>query len=237
MAVTDAGKYMNNPSLEEEQAPATQTGIRRFLPAPGGDRALRRVEELEMKLARRDNEFTLLRTEVDGLRKELITSTAKLEQLMRQQETAEQRAAKSQVPAVRPGFTIDDLNQLIDQRMHQIIQYDKPTVFTQVDVSGRFKEIIKERFIRELGLRIRALPQSTIHAAMVVHERKGIKRGDLYSFLHGGNGRISDDFYAELQTLEEARLNRLQQGDGHNPLGPRRVPEEGTRQHLRRGRR
>jgi hypothetical protein len=206
MAVTDAGKYMNNPSPEEEQAQGAQTGIRRFLPAPGGDRALRRVEELEMKLARRDNEFSLLRTEVDGLRKELITSTAKLEQLMRQQETAEHRAANSQVPAVRPGFTIDDLNQLIDQRMHQIIQYDKPTVFTQVDVSGRFKEVIRERFVRELGLRIRALPPSTIHAAMVVHERKGIKRGDLYSFLHGGNGRINDDFYAELQTLEDARL-------------------------------
>lgn len=206
MIVADAGKYMNNPYAKEEQTPGAQAGIRRFLPALGGDRAQRRVEELEMKIARSESEFALLRTEVDGLRKELITSTVKLEQLMRQQETAEQRVAKSQVPAVRPGFTIDDLNQLIDQRMHQIIQYDKPTVFTQVDVSGRFREIIRERFVRELGLRIRALPQSTIQTAMVIHERKGIKRGDLYSFLHGGNSRISDDFYPELQTLEDARL-------------------------------
>jgi hypothetical protein len=206
MTVADAGKYMNNPYVKEEQTPGVQAGIRRFLPALGGDRALRRVEELEMKIARSESEFALLRTEVDGLRKEFITSTVKIEQLMRQQETAEQRAAKNQVPAVRPGFTIDDLNQLIDQRMHQIIQYDKPTIFTQVDVSGRFKEIIRERFVRELGLRIRALPQSTIQTAMVVHERKGIKRGDLYSFLHGGNSRISDDFYPELQTLEDARL-------------------------------
>jgi hypothetical protein len=206
MTVTDAGKHMNASSTEEETAQGAQTGIRRFLPAPSGDRALRRVEELEMKLARRDNEFALLRTEVDGLRKELITSTAKQEQSLRHQETAEQRAAKSQIPAVRPGFTIDDLNQLIDQRMHQIIQYDKPTVFTQVDVSGRFREVVKERFIREVGIRIRGLPQTTIHAAMLVHERRGIKRGELYSFLHGGNGRISDDFYAELQTLEDARL-------------------------------
>jgi hypothetical protein len=125
---------------------------------------------------------------------------------MRQQDTVEQKTEKTQVPAVRPGFSIDDLNQLIDQRMRQIIQYDKPTIFTQVDVSGRFKEVIRERFIREVGLRIRGLPSSTIHAAMVVHERKGIKRGDLNSFLHGGNSRISDNFYAELQTLEDAHL-------------------------------
>jgi len=205
MTVSDAGKYMNNPSGEEE-TPETQTGIRRFLPAPTSDRAIRRIEELDMKLARRDSEISLLRAEVDGLRTELITSTAKLEQLIRQQETAEQRAAKNQVPAVRPGFTVDDLNQLIDQRMHQIIQYDKPTVFTQVDVSGRFKEVIKERFVREIGLRIRSLPLQVAYAAMVVYEKKAVKRGELYSFLHGGNGRITDDFYAELQTLDETRL-------------------------------
>ena len=202
--VTEAGKYMNSAS--GEATPGAQMGIRRFLPTLGGDRALRKVEELEIKLTRRNNEFELLRTEVDALRQELITSTAKLEQLVRQQESTEQRAAKSQVPAIRPGFTIDDLNQFIDQRMHQIIQFDKPTVFTQVDVSGRFKEIIKERFVREVGIRIRGLNQSAIHAAMVLHERRAVKRGELYSFLHGGNGRISDDFYSELQTLEDVRL-------------------------------
>ncbi|OGD57229.1 hypothetical protein A3K78_04410 [Candidatus Bathyarchaeota archaeon RBG_13_52_12] len=201
---TEAGKYMKSASGEATQS--AQTGIRRFLPDLGGDRALRKVEELEIKLARRDNEFELLRGEINALRKELITSTTQLEQLVRQQDTTEQRATKTQIPAVRPGFTIDDLNQLIDQRMQQIIQYDKPTIFTQVDVSGRFKEIIKERFVREVGIRIRSLNQSLIHTAMVVHEKRAIKRGELYSFLHGGNSRISDDFYSELQTLEETRL-------------------------------
>ncbi|MCX6655906.1 MAG: hypothetical protein NTY03_12440 [Candidatus Bathyarchaeota archaeon] len=201
---TEAGKYMKSAFGEATQS--AQTGIRRFLPDLGGDRALRKVEELEIKLARRDNEFELMRSEIDTLRKELITSTSKLEQLVKQQDTTEQRAAKTQVPAVRPGFTIDDLNQLIDQRMQQIIQYDKPTIFTQVDVSGKFKEIIKERFVREVGIRIRGLNQAMIHIAMVVHEKGAIKRGELYSFLHGGNSRISDDFYSELQTLEEMRL-------------------------------
>jgi hypothetical protein len=205
--VTEAGKYMNSGAEEETtEAPPEQMGIRRFLPAAGGDRAIRRVEELESKLARRDNEMTIMRAEVDSLRRDLIMSTAKLEQLIRQQEAAEQRASKNQVPAVRPGFTVDDLNQLIDQRMHQIIQYDKPTIFTQIDVSGRFKELIKERFIRELAVRIRGLPLQAAQYAMVVHERKGVKRGDLYSFLHGGNGRISDQFYEDIQRLEEVRL-------------------------------
>ncbi len=203
--VTEAGKYMNNLS-EEKKTTETQTGIRGFPSDPTVVDAMRRIEELEMKLVRWDNEIDLLRIEVDGLKTELITSTARLEQLIKQQETMEQKPAKMQVPAVRPGFTIDDLNQLIDQRMHQIIQYDKPTVFTQVDVSGRFREMVKERFVRELGIRIRSLPLQSIHAAMVVHERKGMKRGELYSFLNGGNGRITDDFYTELQRLEEARL-------------------------------
>jgi predicted nuclease with TOPRIM domain len=206
MTATEAGKYINTSSNEKESTPGAQTGIRRVLPVPGDDRALHRIEELEMKLTRRDDELSNLRKEVEELHKELMTNTTKLEQLERQQETAEQIAAKIQMPAVRPGFTVDDLNQLIDQRMHQIIQYDKPTIFTQVDVSSRFREIIKERFVGELGLRIKSLPKSTIHTAMMVHERKGVKRGELYSLLHGGNTRISDDFYTELQTLEESHL-------------------------------
>ncbi len=205
--VTEAAKYMNGGAEEDApEVPPEQTGIRRFLPTGGGDRAIRRVEELEAKLARRDSELALLHSEVEGLRRDLIMSTAKMEQLIRQQEAAEQRASKNQVPAVRPGFTVDDLNQLIDQRMHQIIQYDKPTIFTQIDVSGRFKDLIKERFIRELAVKIRGLPMQTSQYAMVVHERKSVKRGELYAFLHGGNGRISDQFYEDILRLEEARL-------------------------------
>lgn len=203
----DTEKYMNKPSSgEDEQAPSTQTGLPQFLPAPTSDTTLRRITELESKLARRDNEIALLRTEVESLKKELNTSNVKLEQLIRQQETAELKAEKVQLPKVRPDFNIDDFNNLIDQRMHQIIQYDKPTILTQIDISGKFKEIIKERFIREVGMRIRALPPRSMHTAIIIHERKAMKRGELYSFLHGGNGRITDDFYNELQTLDDARI-------------------------------
>jgi hypothetical protein len=228
--VSEAAKYMNSGAAAEEEITEAQTGIRRFLPSPGGDRAIRRVEELDMKLARRDNEIALLHAEVDALRRDLIMSTAKLEQLIREQEATEQRASKNQVPAVRPGFTVDDLNQLIDQRMHQIIQYDRPTVFTQIDVSGKFKEVIKERFVRELAVRIRALPIQTSQYAMVVHERKGVRRGDLYSFLHGGNGRISDEFYADIQRLEEVRLVAYSKETGtvHWALGEYLKRELGT---------
>jgi len=148
----------------------------------------------------------LLHTEVEGLKTELKTNFVKLEQFTKQQEMAEQRAEKNQALTVHPNFNVDSLNQLIDQRMQQIIKFDKPTVFTQVDVSGRFKEIIRERFVRELGLKIKTLPLKMIHTAMVVHEKKGVKRGELYSFINGGNSRISDNFYSELQTLEETRL-------------------------------
>ncbi len=71
---------------------------------------------------------------------------------------------------------------------------------------GRFKEIIKERFIREVAFRMRSILPNTIHTAMVIHEHKTIKRGDLFSFLYGGNRRINDDFYSEIQRLEDLRL-------------------------------
>ena len=206
ITVADAAKYMNSlPKPEVESTSEPQTGIRRFLPNLGSDKTMRRIEEIDQKLTHGENNITMLHSEVDALRKELIVSTAKLEQLIKQQEAVEQRA-KIQIPLGRPGFTVDDLNQIIDQRMHQILQFDKPTVFTQIDISGRFKEIVKERFVRELALRIRTLPLQSIHAAMVIHERKAVKRGDLYSFLNGGSTRINDEFYSELQKLEETRL-------------------------------
>jgi hypothetical protein len=206
MTVAEAAKYMNSlPKQEAETTPEPQSVIRRFLPNLGSDKAMHRIEEIDQKIAHGDNEIALLHTEVDALRREHIENIAKLEQLRKQQETVEQRA-KIQIPLDSTGFTIDDFNKLIDKRMHQILQFDKPTVFTQIDVSGRFKEIVEERFVRELALRIRSLPLRSIHAAMVIHERKAVKRGDLYSFLNSGSTRIDDEFYSDLQKLEETRL-------------------------------
>ena len=206
MTVAEAAKYMNSlPKQEAETTPEPQSVIRRFLPNLGSDKAMHRIEEIDQKIAHGDNEIALLHTEVDALRREHIENIVKLEQLRKQQETVEQRA-KIQIPLDSTGFTIDDFNKLIDQRMHQILQFDKPTVFTQIDVSGRFKEIVKERFVRELALRIRSLPLRSIHAAMIIHERKAVKRGDLYSFLNSGSTRIDDEFYSDLQKLEETRL-------------------------------
>ena len=206
MTVAEAAKYMNSlPKQEAETTPEPQSVIRRFLPNLGSDKAMHRIEEIDQKIAHGDNEIALLHTEVDALRREHIENIVKLEQLRKQQETVEQRA-KIQIPLDSTGFTIDDFIKLIDQRMHQILQFDKPTVFTQIDVSGRFKEIVKERFVRELALRIRSLPLRSIHAAMIIHERKAVKRGDLYSFLNSGSTRIDDEFYSDLQKLEETRL-------------------------------
>jgi hypothetical protein len=212
ITVAEAGKYIDKTQSSGSKEPEQQSGINRFPPNPDIDQALSRVEEVEAKLTLVKNDFALLRTEVESLRKEHMTSTAKLEQLIKKQESTEQRPAKTQPPIVRQSFTADDLNQLIDQRMHQILQYDKPTIFTQVDVSGRFKDIVKERFVRELGLRMRSLPIQSIHAAMVVHEKKAVKRGELYSFLYGGSTRINDDFYSELQKLEEMRIVAINKG-------------------------
>ncbi len=208
----DVGKFMRQ-SKEEAGHLSAETDTRRFI-APGSDRSMRRVEELEAKLARSDNEIQALKSEVEGLKKEHAASSEKLEQVTKAREAAEQRAQKAIQPQLNQGLTVDDLNNMVDQRIHQIIQYDKPTVFTAVDVSGRIREIIRERFVREVGARIRALPQGAAQTAMVLHERKVLKRGELFSFLRGGGTRISDDFYQELQLLEETRLAALNKETG-----------------------
>jgi hypothetical protein len=204
MSVNDVGKYINGQM--DVRSNNDETGVRESHPDPTSDHVAIRIEELDTKLARKDNEISMLHTEIDGLRKELAASTVILEQIIRKQDTSQPKATDSQLPQIIPGVTVNDLNQLIDKRVQQIIAFDKPTVFTQVDVSGRFKEIIKERFIREIAFRMRSILPNTIHTAMVIHERKTIKRGDLFSFLYGGNRRINDDFYSEIQRLEDLRF-------------------------------
>ncbi len=201
----DVGKYMSERKDAEGRQPPAQIGTNKS-PALMTDGASRKVEGLEAKLAQQNDEIQVLKSEIEGLQQELTAGAARIGQITKALETAVQKtqiADQSQLPS---SLTVDDLNQLVDQRMRQIIQFDKPTVFTSVDVSGRLREVIKERFIREIGARIRTLPLRAVQAAMVLHERKTLKRGELYAFLRGGGGRISDDFYQDLQLLEETRL-------------------------------
>lgn len=206
ITVTEAFKYMSASSGENSQTSRKQKETASLSPGEDFEQNMKKIEELNYKFTIKENEIAELKIEVENLRKENMISTAKVEQLIKEMETVVHHITRTQSPQIYSDFTVDDLNRLIDHRMHQIIQYDKPTLFTSIDISGRFKEIIKERFIWEVGTRIRNLKQSFMHTAMVVHEKKAVKRGELFSFLRGGGSRMTDDFYTEIRLLEETRL-------------------------------
>jgi molecular chaperone GrpE (heat shock protein) len=197
---------MSASSGENSQTSRKQKETASLSPGEDFEQNMKKIEELNYKFTIKENEIAELKIEVENLRKENMISTAKVEQLIKEMETVVHHITRTQSPQIYSDFTVDDLNRLIDHRMHQIIQYDKPTLFTSIDISGRFKEIIKERFIWEVGTRIRNLKQSSMHTAMVVNEKKAVKRGELFSFLRGGGSRMTDDFYTEIRLLEETRL-------------------------------
>jgi uncharacterized coiled-coil protein SlyX len=161
----------------------------------------RRIEELEDKLARREAEVTTLRDEVALLRRELEKTAAKVARL-------EAATVQNVLSAKGAGgeISVDDINLIVDARMHQILQFDRPTQFVSIDVSKRLKEAVKEKFVRDMAARIRVLPRDMLVLAMVVREKGEVKRGELYSLVYGSSGRIPEEFYEELQRLEEAHL-------------------------------
>jgi uncharacterized coiled-coil protein SlyX len=161
----------------------------------------RRIEELEDKLARREAEVTTLRDEVALLRRELEKTAAKVARL-------EAATVQSVLSAKGAGgdISVDDINLIVDARMHQILKFDRPTQFISIDVSKRLKDAVKEKFVRDVAARIRVLPRDMLVLAMVVREKGEVKRGELYSLVYGSSGRIPEEFYEELQRLEEAHL-------------------------------
>jgi len=161
----------------------------------------RRIEELEDKLARREAEVATLRDEVALLRRELEKTAAKVARL-------EAATVQNVLSAKGAGgeISVDDINLIVDARMHQILQFDRPTQFVSIDVSKRLKEAVKEKFVRDMAARIRVLPRDMLVLAMVVREKGEVKRGELYSLVYGSSGRIPEEFYEELQRLEEVHL-------------------------------
>ena len=209
--VSEVGKYMKNGESQDQQ-PA-KLGIRRFLPNISGDKAMKKVEELELKLANRDNELLIMKAEIDELRNEQIQTTVKVEQLLKQLGSTEGKAIRAQPISNENGLNLDQLNMLVDHRMHQIIKFDKPSTMITLDLSGKLRDIIKDRFIQLHAVRIRSTPPRAAHMAMVVREHKAMRRGDLWIFLRGV-GRITDDFYEDIQLLEDVKLVNFNKDSG-----------------------
>jgi hypothetical protein len=205
----EAAKYMSGQKpLEMVEGkplnPEVQTDPTRVLKR---EQQKKSQEKLHLKSEEND-EIQLLRGEVKILKQELKEASEMLVEVLRKLNAQEQRTAhtQDQVAVNRLGFNIDDLNTLVDQRMQQIIKFEKPTTFISVDVSGNFRDIIKEKLIQNMAQRIRDIPDEAVIIAMIVHEKGMINRNELFALLSGEIGESTPAFFNLIQALEASKL-------------------------------
>lgn len=205
---SEAAKYMRGQKpLETVEGkpldPEPQTSLMRVL-----KRGQQKKLQEQPHLKSQENEVRQLRGEIKNLKLELKEASEMLVEVLRKLDAQEQRTVhtQDQIAVNRLGFNIDDLNTLVDQRMQQIIKFEKPSTFISVDVSGSFRDIIKEKLIQNMARRIRDIPNEAVVAAMIVHEKRVIGRNELFAFLSGETGEPPPAFFALIQALEVTKL-------------------------------
>jgi len=199
---SEVKKYLSNPGDEnKKEAPID---VPQLLPAPN-DTTLKRIEDLELKIIKIEKEASLLRSEFELLRRDITNINLKFNDIISIQKQ-DRKEDVVKIITENTTFNIDDLNLLVDQRMHQILKYDRPTTFVNIDVSSAFKNAIKDNILKQIAFNIRNIPKNTTTAAMLIHERKTMRRGELYGLLYSSMGKRMDDFYKDIQLLEEAKI-------------------------------
>ncbi len=163
-----------------------------------------RIGELEEQVKAGAAVASGLMAEIEGLRKALEGRDSQVEMLRKRVEDLSD-PSRGRHKTIE-GLSPDELNLLIDARVHQIMQHDPPSRLVSIDVSNRFREIIRENFIEDISEGLKTLGAEHVKAAIVVHELGEIKRGDLYSMVRGKTGRIPEDFYQMIQGLEDAHV-------------------------------
>ncbi|MBN1683086.1 ATP-binding protein [Candidatus Bathyarchaeota archaeon] len=199
---SEVKKFLSNP--EDKEKIVEPSGLDQILQA-SEDTNLKRIEDLELKLIKIEKEVSLLRSDFESVIKDFKKINLKIEEINKYQEIGEKRD-NIKIITEETSFGIDEVNLLVDQRVHQILKYDKPTILVSTDVSGAFKKVIKEEIVHQMASHIRALPKSPILAAMIIHEKQNMKRGELYSLLYSGKGKRMDDFYRDIEVLEESKI-------------------------------
>jgi hypothetical protein len=239
---SEAAKYMSGQKpleiVEGMLNPSPQTNSMRVL-----KRGQQKKTQIQPHLKSEENdEVRLLRGEVKSLKQELKEASEMLVEVLRKLNTQEQRTTHTldQVAVNRLGFNIDDLNTLVDQRMQQIIKFEKPTTFISVDISGGFRDIIKEKLIQNMAQRIRDIPDEAVVAAMIVHEKGVIDRNELFALLRGETSEPTSSFFAIIQALEASKLVSYSEETGlvrwglgeHLDVGLAQLYDETTRRQV-----
>lgn len=109
-----------------------------------------------------------------------------------------------------------EITALVDTRLKQLLYEYPEGRFVSIDLSARFKEIIKEDFIETLAAQIQSLTEVPKKAARIVHEKQKIRTSELYYLVMGKatTGRIPVNFYNQLKKGVEAHLISRTQGSG-----------------------
>jgi len=109
-----------------------------------------------------------------------------------------------------------EITAMVDTRLKQLLYEYPEGRFVSIDLSARFKEIIKEDFIELLAAQIQGLTDVPRKAARIVHEKRKIRTSELYYLVMGKatTGRIPVNFYNQLKKVEDAHLISRAQGSG-----------------------
>lgn len=183
------------------------------------------IEQLEKTIDDRGQEIEGLKKEVNILKKGLDERDARIEELKSEREDfidlrrvmkrilgpAETRVVEK-VETESPSM--EEISAIVDARVRQIVAEDSTQRIVSIDLSERFREIIREDFIRDVAERIRALTEDPIKAAIIVREKGTIKTSDLYFLIRGKTGRIPGNFYQQIRKMEDAHLVEYNKATG-----------------------
>jgi len=183
------------------------------------------IEQLEKKLGDQGQEIEGLRNEIYTLKKDLDDRDVKIEELKSERgdfvdlrRVLRKILGPSETRVVEKveaaGPSVEEISALVDARVRQIVAEAQPHRIVSIDLSERFREIIREDFIRGVADKIRALTEEPRRIAIMVRERSPVKTSELYFMARGKTGRIPGNFYQQIRKMEDAHLVEYNKGTG-----------------------
>lgn len=179
----------------------------------------RQIAKLEKRLEEKDEEVEELQESIEKLRKNLAKREKEIQALKEERAVfvelrrvllkilgpAETRVVE-RVEATGPSR--EEVAVLVDARLKQILAEAPPQRVVSINLSDRFREIIREDFTAGIAEIIRSLTPEPRKAAMIVRERGTIKSSELYYLVRGKakTGRLPVNFYNTLKKMEDAHL-------------------------------
>jgi len=171
-----------------------------------------KLEELQQKIEDKLKRIEVMADQITELKKER-EGFLELRRAMRKILGPAETKVVEKVEATGPSA--EEVTAIVDTRLKQLLSEAPPARVVSIDLSERFREIIREDFVADLAGKIQALTSEPRKAAIIVRERKSMKMSELYFLIRGKpTGRIPGNFYASTRKLEDAHLVTQSKGTG-----------------------